>query len=94
MNFDIDFNKKKKDMTNTEFMVYVMQIGGRTGALKQAMITQAVHEYVDKVVKDKEELLKEEQELKAQGKIPFISYSGWVACAEELKELFDEKYES
>ena len=80
-------------MTNIEFVQYVMEIGGTTGEMKQMVIMQAIPEYCQQVIDQKEELLKKEEEDLKEGNVAMISTTAWIAAAEEIKEMFSESVE-
>lgn len=86
--------QKLQKMTNTQFIHYVMEIGGRTGAMKQLLIVDAIQKACDEVIESSDELLKAEEETIAKGKMPLISVNGYIEAAKEIKELFDLKYGS
>ena len=78
-------------MTNTEFVQYVMEIGGQTGAMKEMVIMQGIPQHCQEIIDQEEELLKEEKENEEKGQRSIISVSGWIAAAKEIKEMFDKR---
>lgn len=78
-------------MTNTEFVSYVMDIGGQTGAMKQMVIMQAIPEYCKQIIEQKDELLRKEEEDAKNGWIHTISISDWIAAAEEILAMFNKR---
>ena len=83
----IIFNKKISDMTNSEFLYYLMEIGGRTGAMKQLFIMDAIPKWCKYVIDHKDEVLNSMN-------MTILDGPSWIAAAEEIIEMFDKKYES
>lgn len=77
--------------SNTEFLEYVMTIGGRTGAMKQLVIMDVLEKGVDNIIEAQDELLEIEDKMEAEGKTPIISYRAWVEAAKEIKEMFEQR---
>lgn len=70
--------------TNVELVTDIMQIGGRTGAMKQLVIMTAIEHYVDLIIKDEERIIEEW----ADG---LIVPESWVESCKEIKEMIIEE---
>lgn len=79
-----------KNMNNVELMEYILTIGGKTGALKVMVVFNELRNGVKEVVDNKEELLREQKEQEADGKISIISNSAYIAACEEILGYLDE----
>ena len=75
-------NYNKKHHSNVGFITYLMNYNH---PIIQAMIMQAIKEFTDKIIDNKEELIKEELELIANRKIPLVSYELWIDLAETIQ---------
>lgn len=53
----------------------------KDNVLQSAFITQALTEYADKVLSNKEQVLKELEK-------SFINGDNWIKCAEQVKQVF------
>ena len=62
------------------------------GGLSQAFIIQGIQYYCEKVLEDKEKLLKEQEENEKNGKIGIVSNTAWVGLAEDVKKRMEEFY--
>ena len=83
--------KDVKRMSNDEFIQHVMTIGGQTGPMKQIVIMQAIPKYCEQIVAKKDEMLAQDKEDVKNGKIGIISIPAWIAAAEEILEMFEDK---
>ena len=77
-------------MTNKDLILKVMN-HSKYGALSQAFVMQALEAQCDAVIKNKEELIKEQEENIKNGKMPFINIHSWIGVAEETKKIFEER---
>ena len=77
--------------TNEEFVNDLMNFSPY-GALCQPFITQAIEYYCDEVIKDKENLLAQEETDELEGKIRLISTKAWVGIAEDIKSKMIKRH--
>jgi hypothetical protein len=78
----------RKQLTNEDLIVNLLNFSPY-GGLCQSFIMQGLREYAQYVIDNKEEILKNEEELAAKGKIPMISQKAWVGIAEDIAERID-----
>ena len=78
--------------TNIELVTGIMNFS-KYGALSQAMIMQALHQFVDNVVECKDRLLFEEEQLKREkpNAVSIINIKVWIDVAEEIQEKLKNK---
>ena len=75
----------KKQLTNEDLMKNLMNYSPY-GALCQAFIMQGLETFCDHVISEKEKMIKDEEEMMLQNRIPIVSVKGWVGIAEDIKE--------
>jgi hypothetical protein len=75
----------KRPLTNEDLMKNLMNFSPY-GGLCQAFIMQGLETFCDHVISNKEKMIKDEEEMMLQGKIPMVSIQGWVGTAEDIKE--------
>lgn len=59
------------------------------GGLCQAFMVQGLQYYCQEVIERKEQMIKEEEQLMIDGKIPVMSMKTWVGIAEDISERID-----
>ena len=82
----------RKQLTNEDLIKNLMNYSPY-GGLCQAFIMQGLETFCDEVISRKEEMIKEEEEMMLQGKIPMISMQGWAGIAEDIKARIRMFYE-
>jgi hypothetical protein len=83
----------KRAMNNTEFVEYLMTIGGITGSLKQMFIIEAIAHYAADIIEDEAVIIAQEDEDMKNGKRGLINMRAWVRCANELQDLIAKRSE-
>jgi hypothetical protein len=73
-----------KDMTNTEFLAYIMNFS-KHGGLMQAFVIEALSRYAMHVREQKDQFM-------IEMKNSIIKPEAWIGCAEELEQLLEQKY--
>tara|TARA_R110000868_G_scaffold17620_1_gene76931 strand:- start:356 stop:634 length:279 start_codon:yes stop_codon:yes gene_type:complete len=81
-----------KRLTNEDLIKNLMNYSPY-GGLCQAFITQGLREYAQYVIDNSEEILKNEEELSAQGRMPIVSQKAWVGIAKDIAERMDMFYD-
>ena len=71
--------------TNAEFMYWLMETGGRTGAMKQMFIIEAIRKWAEYIIKNEDVVL-------AQMEGSMIHGPAWINAAKEIKEELSKKY--
>jgi hypothetical protein len=74
-----------KQLTNEDLIKNLMNYSPY-GGLCQAFIMQGLETFCDEVISRKEEMIKEEEEMMLENRIPIVSVKGWVGIAEDIKE--------
>lgn len=76
--------------TNIELVTGIMNFS-KYGALSQAMVMQALHQFVDNVVECKDRLLFEEEQLKREkpNAVCIVNIHAWIGVAEEIKQKLE-----
>ena len=74
----------KRPLTNEDLMKNLMNFSPY-GGLCQAFIMQGLESFCDHVIANKEDMIKNEEEMMLEGKIPMVSIKGWVGTAEDIK---------
>lgn len=82
----------KKQLTNEDLIKNLMNYSPY-GGLCQSFIMQGLREYAQYVIDNSEEILKNEEELATQGKMPLVSQKTWVGIAEDIAERIDMFYD-
>jgi hypothetical protein len=82
----------KKQLTNEDLIKNLMNYSPY-GGLCQSFIMQGLREYAQYVIDNSEEILKNEEELATQGKMPIVSQKAWVGIAEDIAERIDMFYD-
>jgi hypothetical protein len=82
----------KKQLTNEDLIKNLMNFSPY-GGLCQSFIMQGLLEYAQYVIDNSEEILKNEEELATQGKMPIVSQKAWVGIAEDIAERIDMFYD-
>ena len=82
----------KKQLTNEDLIKNLMNFSPY-GGLCQSFIMQGLREYAQYVIDNSKEILKNEEELAAQGKMPLVSQKAWVGIAEDIVERIDMFYD-
>ncbi len=86
--------KTIKEMTNDEFVNHLMTGYNPYGFLVQSVIIECLGIGLDHYISQKEEILKQYNTPREDGKISLINMKAWVECCEETKRRIDEKYSS
>jgi hypothetical protein len=81
------FNKKKSDMTNAEFLYCLMEIGGKTGAMKQLFIMDGLPKWCRYIIENEEAVLKQMEGSMVHG-------PAWIGAAKEIADEFEKMYEA
>lgn len=82
----------KKQLTNEDLIKNLMNFSPY-GGLCQSFIMQGLREYAQYVIDNSKEILKNEEELATQGKMPIVSQKAWVGIAEDIVERIDMFYD-
>lgn len=70
-------------MTNIERVSRAMSTGS---PMKQAMIIQAIEQFVTKVVEQEDMLLADYQNMIDSGRFPLVHMPAWISAAKEIKQ--------
>ena len=81
-----------KQLTNEDLIKNLMNYSPY-GGLCQSFIMQGLREYAQYVIDNSKEILKNEEELATQGKMPIVSQKAWVGIAEDIIERIDMFYD-
>lgn len=81
-----------KQLTNEDLIKNLMNYSPY-GGLCQSFIMQGLREYAQYVIDNSKEILKNEEELAIQGKMPIVSQKAWVGIAEDIVERIDMFYD-
>lgn len=81
-----------KQLTNEDLIKNLMNYSPY-GGLCQSFIMQGLREYAQYVIDNSKEILKNEEELATQGKMPLVSQKAWVGIAEDISERIDMFYD-
>lgn len=79
-------------LTNEDLVVNLINYSPY-GALSQMFIMQAIREYAKEVIDNADEIIKNEEEMMADGKIPMMSHKAWVGVAKDIAERVDYFYD-
>lgn len=82
----------KKQLTNEDLIKNLMNFSPY-GGLCQSFIMQGLREYAQYVIDNSKEILKNEEDLATQGKMPIVSQKAWVGIAEDIVERIDMFYD-
>jgi hypothetical protein len=74
----------RKQLTNEDLMVNLLNFSPY-GGLCQSFIMQGLETFCDHVIANKEEMIKNEEQMMIDGQIPYVSMKGWVGTAEDIK---------
>ena len=77
-----------KRLTNEDLIKNLMNFSPY-GVLGQMFIMQAIREYAREVIDNSDEIIKNEEQMIADGKIPMFSQKGWVGVANDIAERMD-----
>ena len=72
--------KQTKPKTNIQLVRHIMEYS-QTGALKQAFVIEALYQYSQQILKDKE----------AWPQNSFVSQEAWQTCAKEVIDSITER---
>ena len=81
-----------KQMTNAEFLTHLTEGYSKYGALVQMVVIDCLAKGLDQYIENKEEILAEYKADCEAGKFSFVNMEAWVACCEETKQRFNDKY--
>tara|TARA_A100001201_G_scaffold56164_1_gene54539 strand:- start:145 stop:405 length:261 start_codon:yes stop_codon:yes gene_type:complete len=84
--------KDTKDMTNDEFMSHLMTGYSKHGALVQMVVIDCLAKGLNQYIENKDEILADYKADCEAGKFSFVNMEAWIACCEETKKRFNEKY--
>jgi hypothetical protein len=82
----------RKQLTNEDLIKNLMNYSPY-GLLCQSFIMQGLESFCDHVIANKEEMIKNEEQMMIDGKIPMVSIKGWVGTAEDIKQRIRMFYE-
>ena len=82
----------KRPLTNEDLIKNLMNFSPY-GGLCQAFIMQGIRYYCQEVIAEKENMIKAEEEMMIEGKIPILSQKTWLAIAEDIVERMDIFYD-
>jgi hypothetical protein len=77
--------KALKQMTNTQLVKHIMDIGGRTGAMKQIVMMHVIRQGAAQIVKDEKAIMASEADA-----WNFIDKRAWIEAAKEIVEMLNE----
>lgn len=75
-------------LTNEDLIKNLMNFSPY-GLLGHMFIMQAIREYAREVIDNADEIIKNEEEMMADGKIPMFSQKAWVGVAKDVAERMD-----
>lgn len=81
-----------KRLTNEDLIKNLMNFSPY-GVLSQMFIMQAIREYAREVIDNADEIIKNEEQMIADGKIPMFSQKAWVDVANDIAERIDYFYD-
>ena len=82
----------KRPLTNEDLIKNLMNFSPY-GLLCQSFIMQGLETFCDHVISNKEKMIKDEEQMMIEGKIPMVSIKGWVGTAEDIKQRIRMFYE-
>jgi hypothetical protein len=82
----------KRPLTNEDLFKNLLNFSPY-GGLCQSFIVQGLRYYCQEVIAEKENLIKSEEDMMIEGKIPILSNKTWVAIAEDIAERMDMFYD-
>jgi len=83
---------KKTNLKTNEDLVIDLMNYSPYGALCQSFIIQAIQSFAGNVISNKEELIRDEEEMKKNGRISLVSHEAWVGIAEDINERMNKFY--
>lgn len=81
-----------KRLTNEDLIKNLMNFSPY-GGLCQSFIMQGIREYAQHVIDNSDEIIKNEEQMMADGKIPIMSQKTWVGIAKDIVERIDYFYD-
>lgn len=81
-----------KRLTNEDLIKNLMNFSPY-GGLCQSFIMQGIEEYCKYVIENSKEIIKNEEELMLQGKMPIMSQKIWIGIAEDVLDRINMFYD-
>lgn len=84
--------KDIQDMTNEEFMEYLMTGHSVHGQMIPLVIMDCLTKGLDHYLQNKERLIREYQDNNKKGNLSFINVEAWIDSCEEIKDRINNRY--